>query len=503
MGLFKFRHSSFLPYYAKVYRRMRAFERKVECATKAPTMAQRIKFAQDAVQWAVDHATGYCASPELEKIYLEMAATLPDVKCTPIKDTILHVMTRAYMSGGHTRVAQRWIDLSRSGEKHDVVVLEQGAEPFPSWLEEAAVKHRGQIIRFDEPDLIKRAEKLRTLAAKYERIILHIHMDDPTALIAFGVESFTTPIILFNHADHLFWLGVSIADMVAEYRHDHISQEHASLKRRDVKMSFVLGIPCAVNELHIDEDRRKIRKELGIAENEFVIVTTGIESKYRPLGGNCLCKQFVKIVKQHEHVTCYAIGPENKTEYWQWAIDESNGKIHPLGLIKDKSLYYKYLLAADLYIGSYPYGGGTAMLDAVQCGLPYIQLLVTRQQKRFNVLHPELDQTSCLCYTTKELIDKINKVIRDKNEYDALLETSKKWADDYSNLEEWKKRLYDMYEQCPKQHHIHSFEIRKGKQVIIDDETCLVGLMYEREKFDIKNPLIRRLANTWLRLKGL
>lgn len=496
--LFKIRHSIFLPYFFKVYRRMKDFEKKVHAAVHATTLDQRLSLAQSVTWMGVNQATGYYASPELEKIYIEVAATLPRVICAPIKDTVLHIMTRAYMSGGHTRVVHRWIDLSMPNEKHDIIVLEQGAEPFPSWLNDAAVKHHGEVVRFNEPNLVKRAEKLRTLAAKYERIILHVHMDDPTALIAFGDESFTTPIVFFNHADHLFWLGVSISDMVAELRTDHISYS-----RRNVNQSYPLGIPCAKLQQNDIQDKQSLRAQLNIPENEFVIITTGEPFKYQGLGSNGIQKVFNEIVKRESNVSCYAIGPDASSDQWKRAVDESKGKICPLGVVKNKELYQSYLQAADLYICSYPFLGYTAMLDAVQCGLPYIQMLTNRMQNKILVYNPDFDQSRCICHTTKEIVNKIINVMHSKEEYGELLAASKRWAEDYANQEQWQKRLYDMYAQCPKQHHIHSFEIQRGKQVFIDDDVCLNGLLYEREKFNIKNPIMRCLANAWLRLKGL
>ena len=498
MGLYQIRHSLFWPYYNKVYRRLRVFEDATNKALATEKIEARIRLAGIAAQRAIYQATGYYASPDLEKIYLEIAATLPDVKCSPVDDSVLHVMTQAYESGGHTRVVQRWIDLSKKDEKHDVVVLNEEQYEIPKWLYNTVLTRNGHVIRFDEKDILKRAIRLRELAANYERIILHVHMDDPTALIAFGVESFTTPIIYFNHADHLFWLGVSIADVVADLRCDHISYS-----RRNVSKSYTLGIPCAPMKEKTSTDKNAIRRELGIPENDFVLITTGMPIKYRHVGDNCLCKQFVEIVKKEKDVSCYAIGPDFDTEYWQWANDVSNGKIHPLGVIHDKTLYQKYLLAADLYVGSYPYPGYTSTMDAVQYGLPFVQLLMYNRYNGFLEISPDDKPSSCLCYTTKELINRVIALKRDKTEYDNALLTSQKWAHNYVSQEQWQMRLYDMYSQCPKQHHIHPFEIIRGKHVIIDDDVCLLGLLYEKEKFDIHNPLMRKLANAWLRIKGL
>ena len=477
---------------------MRTFESMAQGALKARTLEKRITLAQEAVEYALYHATGYYASPKLEHIYLEAASTIPEVACHPQKGTVLHVMTKAYASGGHTRVVQRWIELSKEKELHSIVLLKQDDEAIPEWLNEAAQKHGGALITFKDADDIAIANKLRQLASTYERIVLHVHPNDPVALIAFGTESFTTPIIYFNHADHLFWLGVSIADMVADMRYDHFSYI-----RRDVHQSYVLGIPCAPFVDNRVADKSAIRRELGIPENGQIIVTTGSAFKYRPLGNNCLSKQLVEIVRRNEKVSCYAIGPSMSLSEWKWANEVTNGKIHPLGVITNKDIYRKYLQAADMYMCSYPYGGYTSMMDAVQCGLPFLQLVMTRQQKSMLCLRPDIDQTKCLCYSTKELVNRTLAVLKDKKEYADLLASSIEWANDYVDQARWQERLYAMYSACSPRHAIHLFECQRGKQVYVDDEHCLMQLMYAMDDMEPRNKILRHIAHGWMRMKGV
>lgn len=46
-------------------------------------------------------------------------------------------------------------------------------------------------------------------------------MDDPTAVVAFGIEKFERPVIFYNHSAHLFWIGKSIADIVLDVVKDN------------------------------------------------------------------------------------------------------------------------------------------------------------------------------------------------------------------------------------------------------------------------------------------
>ena len=97
---------------------MKTFETMVAKATSASTLERRMELAQNAVWYAAYHGTGYYASPKLERIFLEAARRIPQVPCKPQKNTVLHVMTQAYGRGGHTRVVQRWINMSNEKKKH-------------------------------------------------------------------------------------------------------------------------------------------------------------------------------------------------------------------------------------------------------------------------------------------------------------------------------------------------------------------------------------------------
>lgn len=128
----------------------------------------------------------------LENYYLDIAAALKielpnEYRCK----SILHVMTESYNTGGHTRVVERWIDISPSDEVHSVLLTKQNKENVPLFLEKVVQEKKGEIIDFPkELSNIEKAGKIRQIASKYEKIVLHIHMDDEIPLIAFGTKEF-------------------------------------------------------------------------------------------------------------------------------------------------------------------------------------------------------------------------------------------------------------------------------------------------------------------------
>ena len=73
---------------------------------------------------------------------------------------------------------------------------------------------------------------------------MHTHPHDPSALIAFGTPDFKRPIILFNHADHIFWLGLSVADYVADL---NSGGNKITSINRGAKNSFILSVKLNIS----------------------------------------------------------------------------------------------------------------------------------------------------------------------------------------------------------------------------------------------------------------
>lgn len=492
----RWENSAYLPYYLKIYKYRKIFERKIAKIRKASNVVEKISLANDAATYATFYPSGYYSSHELENVYLEVAKQLPDIQCYPNKNSVLHILTTAYTVGGHTRVVERWINSSPQEERHSVILLNQGNNECPTWLKEAAKNHDGDFIILDSSDLRNKALKLRQIAAYYERIILHIHMNDGTAIIAFGVSSFTNPVYLFNHADHLFWLGVSVADVVADIRHNDISAIYRGVTGRSV----FLGVPpdSIGEELKSIKQlsKKTVREELNIPQEAFVIVSTASAHKYKRSGRLHIKRLLYSINKKYENVLTYLIGPDMKNDNeWKQVYEQSNQKVIPLGNLSDKKLYYKYLLAADLYMGSYPTGSFTAMMDGVQIGLPCVQLCIIKQNASTYAIDTMEKESLCWCYSERDFIRSVSLAITDKSFYRQLLKDSQRWLNEYADMQGWLKRKNNMY-NFVSVHKVYPFK----EQVVLNDMFAqnLFFVMSDLRNRDYSNCLIRKLSHLWL-----
>ena len=453
---------------------------------------QTLSLAQKSAEEAVYIPNGYFCSSVIESIYLKAASLIPAIECDPVPNTVLHIMTRAYLTGGHTRVVERWIKFSKENECHSVLFIDHPQnESVPQWLMETVARKSGSVFFLDEKDIIEKGAKLRQIAAKFQRIILHTHMEDGTPIIAFGTESFKTPVILFNHADHVFWLGTSIADLVADIRKDNTTIE----KRHSY--GYYLGIP-PTDELisQISENERlATRKELGIPDKAFVCVTTAPESKLEPIGCLDIKRLIKKLIKNN--VFYILIGPSYSNIVWRDIAEESNGHIKLLGSISNKYEYRKCLSCANIYIGSFPMMSFTASQDAVQCGLPILQYRVLQQESHKDI-YPE--ESEVVCNSINDLEEKVLRANKESAYYKQLVTESQNWLKNTFSQSDWVERLYSLYDTCPSTHSIHKFTNSKREGVVINDALVLNSFLYN-QRFDYANKLLRGIAHLWIKFK--
>ncbi len=322
---------------------------------------------QSAAMFASSKGIGSFNSWELEKGLLSIAQknSCDNASCDVEKDSFLHVFTTAYGTGGHTRVCERWIENSANHEKHSVVLIDQGEEVVPDKIKLVTRKKNGKTIFLKSNTLIDRAMELRSIASSYDKIILHIHMHDVVPVIAFGSKEFKRPVIFFNHADHIFWIGVSISDIVANLR--TIAQE-VSIKCRGVKNNFLLPLPIE-KEGEIDiEEKNKFKTSLNIPLDAKVILTLASDYKYRSFGDYDFVKTISKILRSNENAYFLAIGPDKKNIYWKPLQDKFGNRVIFTGLIENHKLS-SYLAISDLAIDSFPFGSFTSLLDIGKYGI--------------------------------------------------------------------------------------------------------------------------------------
>lgn len=452
------------------------FEKLLKFLAKNKNLDEKLALAKKALTFATYSNCGYFESNVLENFYCDLAKTIDGkAKINKFeKNNILHVMTTSCKVGGHTRVVEKWINLAPYNQKHSVVLLEQTCE-IPQKLKDNIKNKNGELYVFNhDDDIFQKAIKLRELASKFEYVVLHIHMDDPTALVAFGSEEFSRPILFFNHADHLFWVGKSISDIILDFR----TIKSITKTRRNIENPYFLGIPPETEEKYIEQyDKNETRKKLSLPLDKKIILTVGSNFKYTPFKNKSFVDFATKILEKEKDAILYAIGPSLNDEMWKIANEKTNGRIIPLGTINYGEEYFNYIKSSDLILDSWPMCGGTVIMDAISLAKPILSL-----DNEIGQLDYILKSKS-FAKNEDEFIEKAILILNNSNIANEYVFDLKNNYIKENDPKLWQERLKKLEEIIPCKHLIK--KNKEPEKVIIDDYVLSLN-MFEKNSNSIQ-----------------
>ena len=439
-------------YYEKeIKKNQREFFRLVNKIPKTASNVHKQQLAWAAMHHANGRPTDVFSSDIIEKVFLDLAQqnSIPLAEEFD-KGTVLHVMSEAYTYGGHTRCVERWISLWPEHRHSCIVMRQRHSIAFPETLREKVEASGGTMIlnRFESSkSKLKIALCLRELAAHYEYIVLHVHPADPVPILAFGTSEFKRPVIYFNHATHIFWVGISIADHVADLgscSHD------ITTKYREAKASSILGIPGDNNINSLNLDKTEARRAMNIPAHAKVVFSSGSHQKYAPIGSPSFKEVVSDILSAHPDAVFYIVGIEKEDHFWPELKKRFPERLVIYGKLDYATGYLQLLAASDLVIDSYPVGGGTAITDAVKAGKPVLTLHTFFQSDY-------LLNSKASCSTYEEFKEKAYRILHEPAYGDEIYQdVYEKWHADLSS-EAWRARCQAIYDSLPACHQIHDF----------------------------------------------
>jgi glycosyltransferase involved in cell wall biosynthesis len=407
-----------------------------------------------AAHCAAQFHPGRFADGAIENLALEIGAGLHDLVAEDggftlpaareeSRRRVLHVASHVVGIGGHTRMLHHWVQNDRSSS-HSLVILNQRDIPVPHWLSEAVRNSGGDLVVFaSRAPLCQKAKWLRGTARRIaDLVVLHHDFNDVVPTVAFAVDE-CPPVVLLNHADHHFWLGSSVSDMVINLR--TAGAEHTA-KRRYVLSNVVLPIPLVDSIQKVS--RREARRALSIPEDQVVLLSIGRAEKYRPCGPYDFVETAAKILNRQTCAHLYVVG-ESSAGIAPYLRGVMHKRLHLVGSMEDPSLYRA---AADIYLESFPFGSTTALLEAALSGLPVVPayaplfpLLVANDDAIQDLLkNPASEQ---------EYIDRVDLLIRQADQRAQLGGTLRKrlLVDHVGNG--WLDRLAALYVETDRLRH--------------------------------------------------
>lgn len=350
---------------------------------------------------------------------------------------VLHVATQVNSIGGHTRMLFHWAHRDPDSI-NSLAVTDQQDIPVPGWLSQTLSSSGGSC--HVAPANFGLAEKgiwLRQLARETaDLIVLHHDPSDVVPTVAFAPAG-GPPVARLNIADHQFWLGGTVSDVVISLR--SAGSDHAK-ERRFVTSTAVMPIPLEDPERTVT--REEARASLGIPEDRVALLSVGRAEKYRPCSGHDFVGTMSKILDRHPQAHLFVVGvtPDGIQPHLKGPI---HARMHFVGPVENPTVYRA---AADLYLESFPFGSQTALLEAALCALPVVPanaplfpLLVANDDALLHLIPNPA--------TEEEYLARVSSLI-ENSELRAQLGRSLREALLVDHIGEgWTNRLRDIYQR--------------------------------------------------------
>ncbi|MEM0135428.1 MAG: glycosyltransferase, partial [Thermoplasmatales archaeon] len=307
---------------------------------------------------SLERLLGSISLIESNKVTLPLSFTKRDSR-----SRILHIVSELYDTGGHTRALLRWIENTRNFHNNSIVITRQVIPPKYVRAELSRLGVNYISLLGKGSNVLYRAGILRKLTEECaDYVILHTHPDDVVPILAYSKME-TTPVLLFNHADHVFWLGSSISDSILNIRDSALQ---LSITRRNNNTNLILPIPLSIRNSY---PVVKAKDKLGVREKK-VMLTIASDYKFSPIESYNYALFFSKFLEKRNDTILIVVGAS------------SNGNLSILKsafpskvlLVPSTPDIEIYKSAADIYIDSFPLSSLTSCLDAAVYNLPIISV---------------------------------------------------------------------------------------------------------------------------------
>lgn len=328
-------------------------------------------YASFAAGFAWFHHPGLFFSEDLESTLLSTGAN--EVKNSNTRSInynfssdnrlrILHVASEIHDTGGHTREIINWIENSKE-QYNNLLVLTRSLS-VGSFIETIFRDNKIKIVFLNDTksNIFSVASKLLKISKEWpDYIILHTHPDDVVPLLTYS--SFEgAPILLFNHADHVFWLGSEISDAVLNIRREGLD---LSEKRRNTANNLLLPLPLKEKEPLKHKNEEKL-----FMKNKKIVISLASDYKYTPIEDYSFSNFFDKFLEKRRDVGLIVIGANKNGNL----SSLSNKFSERVMLIPPTPNIGYFLSASDIYVDSFPMSSLTSYLDAGMLGIPIVGL---------------------------------------------------------------------------------------------------------------------------------
>jgi glycosyltransferase involved in cell wall biosynthesis len=419
---------------------LRALEERVATLARQGEDALAAAWAQVAGDLAWHSHPGVMASPAIDGALEEIgrrACPRGTRAAGEGRRRVLHVVTECGAVGGHSRMAWRWIE--RDAASAPTLALTRQRAPLPAPLAAAVAARGGAVRHIRGHDLIARARALAELVDAADLVVLHVHPLEVAAPLALADREGRPPVLLVNHADHCFWLGAGVADLVVSPRP---AASRTAVARRGVPAARTAVLPVPAEASTADADRAAARRALGVADDDCVLLAMAAPYKLARIDDLGLLDLVEPVLAAAPRARLLAVGPDDAGE-WAAARAHTGGRVRALGTLPDPSAA---LAAADVFLDGYPCSSLTAVLEAAALGIPPVSYQPPRPQAAtYDVDEPALGGAHLRATTVQEYAALLAALIAEPDARARAGEAARSASAAMRDRAAWTARMEDLY----------------------------------------------------------
>jgi hypothetical protein len=434
---------------ARLEQNYTTFQRLVS-KSKAYLSRGQYNYSAVLAEIAAYHATwkhnGLFASYELEEILQSLAQKTIQVENTsPVKNPsdirrVLHIASMVSGQAGLQHLLRRWIELDAS-RCHSVAVSQPSTGSVPEKLESVVAAAGGSIelVGNNYEGIIERAQRIRYLATEADLVVLHLQTEDVAPIIGLSQKIGLPPVVLINHADHCFWVGATVIDLVINLRNSGLA---LCKERRGINPERLTLLPTPLEPINRTISRQEAKASLGLPMNAVLILSVARGPKYRPWDEINFPLVHVPLLQKHQECFLYVLGPEHSQD-WEYASQQTGGRIKAFGTRSDAFLFFQ---SADIYVDAFPMVSITSLLEGGGFALPLVSCrLYPAKPEVWCADAPGIDKYLLRCQDIDDYRNKLCCLVEDM-EFRA--EVGKNTQEEINRIhigEAWLKSLETVY----------------------------------------------------------
>jgi hypothetical protein len=397
-----------------------------------------------AAHIATQNHAGIFWSPRCEKVLNDIGRRIqPNTppRPRPVEfRRILQVCTQVSAVGGHTKMLCQWVKADTTRQHSLVLTQHRGPTPdFVHTVFEASGGRKVEQLNHSPSGQLDWARRLREIAKDFDLVILHTHCEDVIPLLAFADTEKHPPVLVLNHADHIFWYGSSVCHLSINLRD---AAQDIAINRRGIAAERNILMPTLAESIVRTRSREDAKRELGIDPDTVLMVSAARRAKYRTMHGVTFADIHAPVLEANPNATLLVVGA-GEPEDWAPVRDRAGGRLKSLPEQPNPKIYFE---AADIYVDSYPFVSSTSLMEAAGYGLPLVTIFTAPQAARiFGINHVALVGNTQQATSFDEYRGMLTDLIRDPSLRERLGSSARVAVKRDHNLPGWKTWLEAVY----------------------------------------------------------